>query len=504
MKKSLPSAEDSTSLRASIIGLGESSFRKNHFPALQKKLSDLEYINNQYKTLIETIPDILLVGKGETLAVFTSSSIAEAELAEEMLADPGVSAMLRKAAEASKRDKKLVTINFRFLRQEKPAYFEARVNTSGENEYLIIIRDMTAEAELHIKLREMALGDKMTGLHNRGYFEEQLLQFSRRSCRNLSVILIDVDGLKIVNDALGHLYGDQMLVAIADILKDIFSFANCIARIGGDEFGILLDGCDQKRIELLLLQMNQAILDYNQDQTLLKLSVSFGYSYLRDGSADMEMLFRDADNKMYQNKLLKENSNRSSIVKTLMKTLEMKDFITEGHAVRMEKHAVEIGKILQLPQDRLDRIVLLTKFHDIGKVGIPDSILMKPGRLTEQEWEIMQSHSSIGKRIAETSPELFDIAQLILLHHERWDGTGYPFGLKKRDIPVECRVLSIVDAFDAMTNDRPYRKARPVQEAVREIAHCAGTQFDEELTKIFFRVIDEEAKHRGEQNALRA
>jgi HD-GYP domain-containing protein (c-di-GMP phosphodiesterase class II) len=170
----------------------------------------------------------------------------------------------------------------------------------------------------------------------------------------------------------------------------------------------------------------------------------------------------------------------------------------------MEKHAVEIGKILQLPQDRLDRIVLLTKFHDIGKVGIPDSILMKPGRLTEQEWEIMQSHSSIGKRIAETSPELFDIAQLFLLQHERGDGTGYPFGLQKRDIPVECRVLSLVDAFDAMTNDRPYRKARPVQEAVREIAHCAGTQFDEELTKIFFRVIDEEAKHRGEQNALRA
>jgi len=200
-------------------------------------------------------------------------------------------------------------------------------------------------------------------------------------------------------------------------------------------------------------------------------------------------MYQEADNYMYQNKLLKESSNRNGLVKALMKTLEVKDYITEGHAERMEELAIKIGEKLGLAQNFMDRLKLLAKFHDIGKVGIPDSILKKPGRLTSEETKVMRTHCNIGERIASVSVELEKISKLILMHHEKWDGSGYPLGLKKEEIPIECRILSIVDAFDAMTNDRPYRKALSYKTALEEIIRCSGTQFDPFLVEIFLELV---------------
>ena len=148
-----------------------------------------------------------------------------------------------------------------------------------------------------------------------------------------------------------------------------------------------------------------------------------------------------------------------------------------------------MGETLSLHQDGMDRLILLTKFHDIGKIGIPDSILKKPAPLTEAEWKVMRTHSSIGERIALEATEIKDIAHLILKHHERWDGTGYPLGLKEEDIPVECRILAIADTFDAMTNDRPYRAALTQEQAVAEIKRCSGSQFDPVLVEIFLNIL---------------
>jgi HD-GYP domain-containing protein (c-di-GMP phosphodiesterase class II) len=192
---------------------------------------------------------------------------------------------------------------------------------------------------------------------------------------------------------------------------------------------------------------------------------------------------------MYQNKLLKTASTKNNLVKTLMKALEAKDYITEGHAERMDELAAKMGEALKLSQSQTDRIQLLTKFHDIGKVGIPDSILKKPSSLNEDEWKVMKTHAAIGERIALASSELKDISYLILQHHEKWDGTGYPLGAKGEEIPIECRILSIVDAFDAMTNDRPYRKALSTEYAMLEIKKCSGAQFDPSLVEVFQRVV---------------
>lgn len=340
------------------------------------------------------------------------------------------------------------------------------------------------------KLRDLVNRDTLTKMYNRHSFEEKLNQYTGKSVEKIAMISIDVNGLKFINDTIGHLSGDEIIVTTGQILIEVFEDNGYVARIGGDEFGIILDNIEESQVETMLERLNDKVEQCNLTSKKCGLSLAYGYSYHRDGVVNMEFMFQVADDNMYQNKLLKKGSIRSTFVKTFMKALEAKDYVSEGHVIRMENLAVLIGKALLLHQDQMDRLILLTKFHDIGKIGIPDSILKKPGKLTEDEWMVMRTHSSIGERIALEAAELKDIAPLILKHHEKWDGTGYPLGLAKEEIPMECRILAIVDTFDAMTNDRPYRGALTAKEAKEEICNCQGTQFDPELVKIFCAVQD--------------
>jgi HD-GYP domain-containing protein (c-di-GMP phosphodiesterase class II) len=193
---------------------------------------------------------------------------------------------------------------------------------------------------------------------------------------------------------------------------------------------------------------------------------------------------------MYREKLHQSKSTRSAIVQALVKAMEARDFNTEGHAERLLVLVSELGKALGLPKQRLDDLRLFAKFHDIGKVGTPDSILFKPGPLTMSELIEMRRHCEIGHRIAQSAPDLALIADWILKHHEWWSGEGYPLGLKGEEIPLECRMLSLADAYDAMTSDRPYRKALSQKAAVNEIKRCAGTQFDPKLARKFIKILN--------------
>jgi len=192
---------------------------------------------------------------------------------------------------------------------------------------------------------------------------------------------------------------------------------------------------------------------------------------------------------MYQNKLSESKSTKNKIVKGLLNSLAVKSDETKEHTLRMTKLAFRFGEKLELSNSELNRLSLLSTLHDIGKITIEEEILTKPGTLTDKEWQIMKSHTERGYKIASSSEEFSVVAEEIYSHHERWDGTGYPRGLKEREIPYLARIITIIDAYDVMTNDRPYSKAISKKDALKEIKDCAGSQFDPELADIFIKMM---------------
>ncbi len=367
----------------------------------------------------------------------------------------------------------------------------AIIRSSLEEHYglVVILTDITERKQLEEKLKGMSIFDSLTGLYNRNFFEEEMKRLSDGRHNPLGIIVCDLDGLKFINDTLGHQSGDQMLITIGDILRQNFRSSDIIARIGGDEFAALLTETDPDVIEQMLQRLRQAVEDYNSADPELPLSLSMGHAVSEGGAPDMQVLFREADNRMYREKIQREGSARSSILQALTGSMQARDFNTQGHCDRLQELAISLARSLDLSQDFVNDLFLLARFHDLGKVGVPDHILFKPGALTEEQWRQMRQHCEIGHRIASSVPDLEPIADLILKHHERWDGRGYPLGLSGTDIPLSCRILAIIDAYDAMTSDRPYRKALTSQEAIAELKRCAGTQFDPELVERFLRIL---------------
>ena len=341
-------------------------------------------------------------------------------------------------------------------------------------------------AENH--LRFVSLHDALTQLYNRNYFEEEMKRLDRRRAGAVAIVVFDLDGLKMVNDTLGHEQGDRMLVVAARVLRGAFRVGDVVARIGGDEFAALVEDASEKllgqireRIRLATEQANRQ----QPDEVALPVSLSMGYALSSGLDTPMRELFRQADNSMYREKLNRGQSARNSIVQTVMKMLKARDFLTENHSDRLQYLVTQLAERRGLSPERISDLCLLAQFHDLGKVGIPDRILMKPGPLNADEMAEMQKHCEIGHRISLALPELESISEWILKHHEWWNGEGYPLGIAGAKIPLECRILAIADAYDAMTNDRPYRPAMSHQAALDELLQCGGTQFDPELVRLF-------------------
>lgn len=352
------------------------------------------------------------------------------------------------------------------------------------------------------RYRHLSITDSLTGLRNRTYFEQEMRRLEAGNCAPVGIVLCDVDGLKLVNDTFGHDAGDELLLAAARVLKETYPGEGAVARIGGDEFAMLLPGSDETATGRMCSRLRDAVDTYNAANPERPLSASIGFAARSDTSKSMSDLFKEADDNMYREKLHRSRSTRSVIVQTLMKAMEARDFITEGHLDRLESLVARVAAAIGLPERGISDLRLLARFHDIGKVGIPDRILMKPGALTPEEIEEMRLHCEIGLRIAQSVPDLAPISDWILKHHEWWNGQGYPLGLKGEEIPLECRILAIVDAYDAMTSDRPYRKALTHEQAVRELKRCAGTQFDPDLVQKVVQILETSRPHAGPDERL--
>jgi len=357
----------------------------------------------------------------------------------------------------------------------------------GERAVLGSIMDITARKEFEEKLKYMSQHDQLTGLFNRTFFEAEMSRLKNNSSSDFPVAVIsaDLDGLKLINDTLGHEKGDLFLQECAGLLKKALPLSAILARVGGDEFAALLPRCSAEEAEEILNHIRKLLEEYNDKKPALPLSLSLGLALASHSGVPLEETFKKADEVMYRDKLFHASSLKSQLLDTLLATLAEKDFIAEGHVKRVQELCLKLGKKLSLSLAQLTDLVLLARVHDLGKIGIPDSILFKEGKLSEEEWQIMKRHPEIGYRIASSSLDLAPVAPLILRHHERWDGSGYPLGLKGEEIPIECRILSLVDAYDAMTNDRPYSKAKSKKEALEELQKFAGKQFDPMLVEKF-------------------
>lgn len=349
------------------------------------------------------------------------------------------------------------------------------------------IVDISERKHTEEQMKYLSLHDNLTDLYNRAYFEQELQRLRQENCYPLAIIVCDIDGLKLINDTLGHEKGDVLLKSSTQVLFNALRKQDVIARIGGDEFAILLPFCTRKDAQKLCSRIRNFITDYNKKNPELLLSLSVGFSS-SETCSNIDEMFKEADNNMYREKLYRKQSARSSIVSTLAKMLDARDYITEGHAERLENLILKLANKINYP-NILNNLRLFAHFHDIGKVGVPDKVLFKPGPLTPSEQIIMQKHCEIGYRIAMSAQDLIPIAEWILHHHEWWNGQGYPLGLQEKDIPLECRILAIADAYDAMTNDRPYRKAVSQSAALAEIEKYAGTQFDPTLVKKFIKAL---------------
>ena len=377
---------------------------------------------------------------------------------------------------------------------------------------------VSAPARLQ-KARAEATTDALTGLYNHRAFHERIeaeTSEAQESGRPLGLIMVDIDDFKRVNDSRGHQAGDDVLRQLAPVLAAEVGQENAY-RYGGDEFALLMPGKDHAATLEIAELVRRAVQRRIGSE---EIRASLGVASLSDGAATMDELIYGADAAMYWAKSQGKNRvgdwarliqdrtdgvlpwyaadpavHDPDVVAALGAALAAKDPSTMAHTERCSWHAANLARELGLGKKETSIVRLASLLHDIGKLVVPDQILFKPGPLNEEEWEHMKQHPTAALRILGQIRSLTDVTPSIVHHHEHFDGSGYPDGLAGEKIPIASRILLVTDAFDAMTNDRSYRKAMPVKAAVEELTHNKGGQFDPAVVDAFLRVLVRDGAH---------
>ena len=366
-----------------------------------------------------------------------------------------------------------------------------------------------SRAEL-ARLEQIALTDNLTGVRNHRAFYEDLTRELKRTQRaggHLALVMLDMDGLKQVNDRFGHQEGDEQLRSLAGCMVETMRHSDVVYRIGGDEFGLILVGENA----LGALRVTHRLLATLRSGTRVNHPSATAGIADTNGSVTTDELVRRADVGLYDAKRsgqqaviyasgleqpaqpqphTPERTERhlQILATALARAVDLKDSATRSHCETVAELSALLAEELGFDHERVARLRMAGLLHDVGKIGISDAILQKPGELTAEEYEIMKTHTALGSGIL-SAAGLYDEAFWILHHHERFDGDGYPTGLAGTDIPVESRILFVADAFEAMTGERPYSEAQPDHEALAELESHAGTQFDADCVAALHRVM---------------
>ncbi|WP_300349350.1 diguanylate cyclase [Clostridium sp.] len=371
----------------------------------------------------------------------------------------------------------------------------------------------------HIReLQKLVNEDGLTGVYNHRYFYDKLrekMHISEVDNKKLSLIFMDIDYFKHYNDLYGHQRGDEALKKIGDILKDLARENDIVARYGGEEFAIILPDTSEKEASIIAenirVKIEKTYFDGQENQPNSNFTVSVGIAIFPDKAENELDLVKYADDALYRAKFFHKNRVETYIsvldelkkdlkeeenglvttIKTLISVINAKDKYTYSHVERVVVYSRLMAKKLGLTEIEKKQLIYGAYMHDIGKINVPNEILTKKMRLTKEEWEILKQHPRDGVEIIKSVNSLKDVVPLILHHHERFDGNGYPSELKGEDIPYLARVLTVIDSFDAMTSNRPYNKRKTYEEGIEELKRCSGTQFDPDLVKIFTEVVRE-------------
>jgi diguanylate cyclase (GGDEF)-like protein/PAS domain S-box-containing protein len=355
-------------------------------------------------------------------------------------------------------------------------------------EYQSVGRDITDKKVLQEKLEYLGMHDSLTGLYNRAYFDEEMKRLSTTRTLPVSVVVCDVNGLKIVNDALGHHKGDLLLISAATVLKQCFRETDIIARVGGDEFSVILPNTAEESLLQSLGRIKKLIKETREKNSEIPLSLALGYAVRTQANITLESALSEADDRMYHEKEIQRDFTRGLVLTTLMHEISKVDEYRSTHMLRVRDISLSIGRELGLSAHKLEKLQLASRYHDIGMVNLDIRAMNKNSVFSPDEKEAVNRHSEAGSRIAEAHPFLRDISDVILKHHEWWNGKGYPKRLKGEDIPLLSRIIAVADAYDAMTNNRYYRIPLTREEALEQIRSLSGIQFDPEAVSALLAV----------------
>ena len=348
---------------------------------------------------------------------------------------------------------------------------------------VIVLRDFREKKERQKEIEYLSYHDQVTGLYNRRFFDEELKRLDTVRNLPISVVYADINGLKTVNDAFGHDVGDQLLCKAAEVIKDACRADEIISRTGGDEFVILLPKTDKASAEKLVERIEREL----EKTRVMGLNVSLSFGWDTKYSVD-ELIWdtlKSAEGSMYHKKIIISSGVKDAVIKSVNKAFYTKLPNEKEHAKRVAEICEGMGRLYGFSPDEIKEMRKIAEYHDIGKIVIDESILNNPNELSESEWVQLRSHPETGYRILSTAGGFHDIAEHVLQHHERWDGKGYPKGLKGEAISLKARILMVADAYDCMIRRQPYRAAKTQQEALEEIKKNAGAQFDPEVAAVF-------------------
>ena len=357
-------------------------------------------------------------------------------------------------------------------------------NTKGA---VVIIRDVTSERNIQKQAEYLSFHDHLTDLYNRRFFEEELLRLDTLRNLPLSVIMIDVNGLKLTNDAFGHETGDLLLKKVAGIMKKECRNDDIVARLGGDEFSVILPKTDAVQAKLIMDRITGSADKENLKSIVI--SVAAGYATKTSPDQNIDEIIKIAENNMYSDKINTGKRMRRKTFELITVNLFEKYSYEQDQSERMKKLAARIGSAMGLSKDQISTLETISYYHDIGKIIIPPRLLNRPSDLSLEEYDLVQRHAEAGYQIMKSQEEYSSIAIYVLSHHERWDGNGYPRKQKGHEIPLLSRILAVLDAYTAMTGNLPYKKSLSRDSAIMELKKNAGLQFDPEIVDIFTGII---------------